>query len=91
MMEAFGGVIPSAYFIQGGPRGKIPIQDAVQQGLIDRSFNIFEVVHLYDPKNNNYRAYFMAIETGNDDIIRLVKDNIIQRNMVQQEAMNQIT
>lgn len=45
-------------------------------------------VGLFDPRNNNFKAYFLAIESGNQEIIDLVKNNIIQRDLLEQAVFN---
>jgi hypothetical protein len=39
-----------------------------------------------DPRSNKYQAYFMALDTRNDQIIELVKNAITQREFLQREV-----
>lgn len=46
-------------------------------------------LQIIDPRSDNNKAYHLAVETGNRIIIEMVKDNIIQRNLLQQQALTQ--
>lgn len=43
-------------------------------------------LQLIDPRSDDFRAYHLAEESGDPFIINLIKDNIIQRNLLQQSA-----
>lgn len=47
---------------------------------------IIEYLPLYDPRDNKHESYFLAVETGNQEIIDLIKDTIIQRNLLETAA-----
>ncbi len=47
-------------------------------------------LQIYDPRSDNFKAYHLAVEKGNPNIINLIKDNIIQRNLLQQRAFTNI-
>jgi hypothetical protein len=48
--------------------------------------SIQKYLDVYDPRDDNHRAYFLAVNTGSDDIIKMVKDKIIQRVLLEGTA-----
>lgn len=43
-------------------------------------------ITLFDPRNNKHKAYFLAVDKGNEQIINILKNNIIYRNFLEQEV-----
>lgn len=52
--------------------------------------NVEYYLSMIDPRANNHKAYFMAKETGNPYIIKLVKDAIISWNLTENAALRKI-
>lgn len=41
---------------------------------------------IIDPRQDNHKAYFLAEQTGDGNIINMVKNSIIERNLLEQEV-----
>jgi hypothetical protein len=40
-----------------------------------------------DPKDHKHRAYFMAVNEGVKEIIDMIEENIIERNLLEERAI----
>lgn len=56
--------------------------------IIGDIVGVFTNLNIYDPRDDEFRAYFLAIENGNTTVINLIKDNIIERNLVEREMFS---
>jgi hypothetical protein len=55
--------------------------------IIDDVNQVNHYLNTIDPRDNKYRAYYLAIEGRNQTIIDSIKNNIIQRDLLEQEVV----
>lgn len=64
---------------------------AVQSGNSNNIDNIRQNLEYYDPRDDNHKAYFLAVQHNNPIVINMVKDNIIQRTLLEGEVFRRQT
>ena len=55
--------------------------------MLSSFMDIEKLLLTYDPRCNNYKAYILALERGNNNITTMVEDNIITRTLLYLEIL----
>lgn len=85
--------IYSIAYQRGGPNAftetleNDPNIDKLRLAIIRKDIPlILAYLRIYDPRDDNHKAYFLAVDTNDADIINIVKENIIQRTLLEGAA-----